>query len=467
MKRVLSVLLIVILLAWVCPVSVVADLPTQIEIWRGNDSVVINKSKRDVFGDGTVSYNSTSNTLTLNGASLNVLIVRGSINIVLTESENEVVDIDGLSTSAIHVFGDLNISGNGKLTAVGCNKYTSSHGIYADGSVVIDGSEIIAKGGDVLLPGSDVYAYSRGVFVTGSFTIKSGGKLIATGGKTAGNTADSCGLSVIGRNDGAINIYDGILYAEGGIAEGAVQTFSDGMTCGGNINVFEVASSVTAKGGYGISTSSSSVIVRGCGISILGGDLNIYGGNVDIYTEGTEENEDYTHGVEVGISSTYDKITGEIVDYGGSINITCDNPEDININITGKYGSALLAGEKIYINKLLTISEPVDAEVKIHAFDSINGPYDAYSIVNKYGKIVNSMSIGAADDVDYIIGDVNDDGHINAEDALMVLKHSAKLVTLKGYGKIVADIEYDEKIDAEDALKILKKAARIDDWFER
>ena len=63
---------------------------------------------------------------------------------------------------------------------------------------------------------------------------------------------------------------------------------------------------------------------------------------------------------------------------------------------------------------------------------------------------------------DYTCGDVNADGNINAADALLVLKHAAK-IDLSNVTFIVdaAHTNADDNINAADALNILKYAARI------
>lgn len=61
----------------------------------------------------------------------------------------------------------------------------------------------------------------------------------------------------------------------------------------------------------------------------------------------------------------------------------------------------------------------------------------------------------------FLLGDVNDDGNINAADALMVLKHAAKIINLNDVQSLAADTSKDGNINAEDALLILKYAARI------
>ena len=63
---------------------------------------------------------------------------------------------------------------------------------------------------------------------------------------------------------------------------------------------------------------------------------------------------------------------------------------------------------------------------------------------------------------DYVCGDVNADGNINATDALLVLKYAAK-IDLKNdkFVKDAADTNADVNINAADALNILKYAAKI------
>ena len=65
----------------------------------------------------------------------------------------------------------------------------------------------------------------------------------------------------------------------------------------------------------------------------------------------------------------------------------------------------------------------------------------------------------------YTLGDVNADGNINAQDALAVLKHAAKISVLDEVQCKAADVVKDENINAQDALQILKKAAHIIDSF--
>lgn len=63
---------------------------------------------------------------------------------------------------------------------------------------------------------------------------------------------------------------------------------------------------------------------------------------------------------------------------------------------------------------------------------------------------------------DYKLGDVNKDGNVDASDALLVLKHAAKLELIEDEILLkAADVQADDIIDANDALTILKIAAKL------
>ena len=59
-------------------------------------------------------------------------------------------------------------------------------------------------------------------------------------------------------------------------------------------------------------------------------------------------------------------------------------------------------------------------------------------------------------DVVYLLGDVNQDGVVNAKDATLILKYMAKKATLTEEQKLLADTDKDGKIKASDAVRILK-----------
>ena len=67
--------------------------------------------------------------------------------------------------------------------------------------------------------------------------------------------------------------------------------------------------------------------------------------------------------------------------------------------------------------------------------------------------------------VTILTGDVDGNQVIDADDALEVLQHAAKMITIRQEMQKAADVTNDGRIDADDALDILKYAARLIDHF--
>ena len=65
-----------------------------------------------------------------------------------------------------------------------------------------------------------------------------------------------------------------------------------------------------------------------------------------------------------------------------------------------------------------------------------------------------------------LMGDVNGDGNVTAEDALAILKHVVGLEELTGDSLTSADVNADTGITAEDALDVLKKVVGLLDKFK-
>ena len=60
-----------------------------------------------------------------------------------------------------------------------------------------------------------------------------------------------------------------------------------------------------------------------------------------------------------------------------------------------------------------------------------------------------------------MLGDLNGNGKVDTDDALMILKHLAKIELLPDKGLLYADVNGTGKVDADDALDILKLKAKI------
>ena len=65
---------------------------------------------------------------------------------------------------------------------------------------------------------------------------------------------------------------------------------------------------------------------------------------------------------------------------------------------------------------------------------------------------------------EWINGDVNDDGALDADDALDILKSMVGLIKLDGVARKAADVNADGNVDADDALDILKKLVGLLDF---
>lgn len=77
-------------------------------------------------------------------------------------------------------------------------------------------------------------------------------------------------------------------------------------------------------------------------------------------------------------------------------------------------------------------------------------------------KEVNKIYQDAVLKKSSLLGDVNNDKLINAEDALLILKYAAKISFSPDFRLSLADINQDQQINAADALEILKYAAKVD-----
>lgn len=72
------------------------------------------------------------------------------------------------------------------------------------------------------------------------------------------------------------------------------------------------------------------------------------------------------------------------------------------------------------------------------------------------GRLYWVQTFGASDVVVPLLGDANLDGMVDAGDAVLVLRHDAKLTTLTGQGLANADANRDGIVDAGDAVLILR-----------
>ena len=108
--------------------------------------------------------------------------------------------------------------------------------------------------------------------------------------------------------------------------------------------------------------------------------------------------------------------------------------------------------------------ELVDAaETAVNALISTYGQ-DITAEISNYATLADAKE-KIAEVTAYTLGDANEDGEINASDALLALQHSVKLTELKDAVFSAADVDESGVVDATDALFILQYSVKLIDKF--
>ena len=96
----------------------------------------------------------------------------------------------------------------------------------------------------------------------------------------------------------------------------------------------------------------------------------------------------------------------------------------------------------------------------IYPMDLVNGTYSIY-IVGE-GKNFNAAKADASFtyEAGYTLGDVNNDGKINALDAILILRAAVDLTNLNDVQEKAADMNGDGRVNALDAIEVLIKATK-------
>lgn len=110
---------------------------------------------------------------------------------------------------------------------------------------------------------------------------------------------------------------------------------------------------------------------------------------------------------------------------------------------------------ELYVNELA--GDPVNYS---------ENPTVKYNPVTHEPEITATPEVTATPEAEYtvpayITGDVNDNGVTDAFDALLILKHAARLEHLSESAYVIADVNSDNVIDSKDSLDVLKIAAKL------
>ncbi|MBR6407330.1 MAG: dockerin type I repeat-containing protein [Clostridia bacterium] len=95
----------------------------------------------------------------------------------------------------------------------------------------------------------------------------------------------------------------------------------------------------------------------------------------------------------------------------------------------------------------------------------VEGPVDMDAAIEAIEKILQDSGQNVpkvrADKEAVVYGDINADGRVNTEDALMALKAAVGIIKLDADQTVAADVNADGRVNTEDALLILKYAVGI------
>lgn len=88
----------------------------------------------------------------------------------------------------------------------------------------------------------------------------------------------------------------------------------------------------------------------------------------------------------------------------------------------------------------------------------LTNPYAAQTDVDEALVQLNTAKEGLTlkDKPSYTLGDINNDGHVNASDALQALQAATNKITLTDTQKLAANVDGKDGVTANDALLILQ-----------
>lgn len=192
--------------------------------------------------------------------------------------------------------------------------------------------------------------------------------------------------------------------------------------------------------------------------------------NMDLYLKGNvwaPDTEDLLAKTLLNIKDSYTIQTGDYVyleglknpdwccDIIGDLDFTIADDSLAYIRANSNHVYAIAPGETI-----LRVSNGTDVNLE-YKITTVGSPVETNT-----PKPTDSISAEPPAWVGVTVGDVNRDKKIDAEDALMVLKHAAKIITLDSSLVWAADVDISYGVDATDALNILKYAAHIIPSFD-
>ena len=141
--------------------------------------------------------------------------------------------------------------------------------------------------------------------------------------------------------------------------------------------------------------------------------------------------------------------------------------------LTGNYSLVLLLDETNGVTGIPTVSnlqyiDQVTIREKEATFTIIpramtdGKTYNVYVSTNgENGDLTKVASFQYGAKPPYTLGDVNNDGYIDVDDAVLALRCAVQLIDLEGTQFSAADVNQDKTIDVDDAAQILRYAVKL------
>lgn len=379
MKKIISLILAVLMIMSISATGVSAEVYYNLYI---GEKAVTSTNASDVFGDGTVSFDKDTNTLTLNNADIQGLSMDGTGTGIKAENIDLTIELKGRNTITVEnpesitnygvliTGGSLTIKSNsdGKLIINAEDATETVYGIYSDALINVSGANLDITTGDadtsIGIKTEATYVYnddnSKVVSVNRSpLSFTDGAKVTITTGKSV--TA-SQGINCFGD----LSVDKAVL----NVASGTCENTSDAIIVKGYTKFISGKVTAFAQGG---GTDASAI---SCNRDDTLGEVRSYGGGaINIYFDA----EVVAKTGEV-IKNSAGINCGSLTVHGGKLDITVGNAvgneELCCYGISTNFGITINGGTT-------TISVP----------ESTNETHDFTPIKLKYGKVSLSDNI--------------------------------------------------------------------------
>ncbi len=177
-----------------------------------------------------------------------------------------------------------------------------------------------------------------------------------------------------------------------------------------------------------------------------------------------------TSNVDIGHNMTVDGLLEDV-----TITVTPKENEDMRLEVSNLGYAKILGEYELTLTGAEKLAHPIDITFNVGAqyngkkacvlHKKKDGTFEKFEERVLDGKIKINVSelspfvIAINETNDYILGDIDGNGKIDAGDAVMILKHVAHNITLTEKELLAADTNKDGTVNAGDATRILKYVA--------